>query len=129
MTEELFPDAQHILDLYHLKENVYNFAKNEFVMRENKYIPWAEEVINLLENGFADKVLEKLDPKENHVNCVNLHHCISMHREHINYPEYKAKGYFCGSGAIESRNHKNQQKLSTPIITFHPCQTASLMLK
>ena len=42
------------------------------------------------------------DPEETYTNCVNLHHYITMHRDHINYPEYKEKGYFCGSGAIES---------------------------
>ncbi len=30
MAEEMFPDAQHILDLFHLKKNVYDFAKNKF---------------------------------------------------------------------------------------------------
>lgn len=44
MVEELFPDAQHILDLYHLKENVHTFSKSKFGMREDKYIPWAEDV-------------------------------------------------------------------------------------
>lgn len=39
MAEELFPDAQHILDLYHLKENVHSFSKSKFGMNEEKYIP------------------------------------------------------------------------------------------
>ena len=30
MAQEIFPDAQHILDLFHLKENVYGFAKARF---------------------------------------------------------------------------------------------------
>lgn len=110
MAEELFPDAQHILDLYHLKENVHAFSKIKFGMKEDKYIPWAEEMSDLLENGLTDQALRKLDPDETYTNCVNLYHYISMHRGHINYPEYKAKGYFCGSGAIESGNKIVLQK-------------------
>ncbi len=53
MAEELFPDAQHILDLYHLKENVRAFSKIKFGMKEDKYIPWAEEMSDLLENGLT----------------------------------------------------------------------------
>lgn len=110
MAEELFPDAQHILDLFHLKENVYDFARNRFQYVESKYIPWAERICRLLEDGKSKDVLNELDPDENYSNCVNLHHYITMHREHINYPEYKKKGYFCGSGAIESGNKVVLQK-------------------
>lgn len=110
MASELFPDAQHILDLFHLKENVYEFAKNKFDFNENKYIPWADEICSLLENGESDAVLRKLDPEEKYSNCVNLYHYITEHKDHINYPEYKEKGYFCGSGAIESGNKIVLQK-------------------
>ncbi len=110
MAEEIFPDAQHILDLYHLKENVYGFAKNKFNFDESKYIPWAEQLCSLLEEGKSSDVLKELDPEEKYTNCVNLHHYIMMHREHMNYPEYKRKGYFCGSGAIESGNKVVLQK-------------------
>lgn len=128
MAEELFPDAQHILDLYHLKENVYTFSKSKFGMNEEKYIPWAEKISGLLENGLADQVLEELDPKETYTNCVNLHHYISVHRGHINYPEYKAKGYFCGSGAIESGNKiVLQKRLKQAGMRWEP-QTARYLL-
>jgi len=110
MAEELFPDAQHILDLFHLKENVYDFAKNRFQFEEAKYVPWAERICGLLEDGKSEDVLKELNPDENYSNCVNLHHYITMHREHINYPEYKRKGYFCGSGAVESGNKVVLQK-------------------
>lgn len=128
MAGELFPDAQHILDLYHLKENVYAFSKSKFGMDEGKYIPWAERISDLLETGLAERVLEELDPDEKYANCVNLHHYISVHREHINYPEYKARGYFCGSGAIESGNKVVLQKrLKQAGMRWEP-QTAQYLL-
>lgn len=37
--EELFPDAQQILDLFHLKENTYNFAKTIFSNDEKNTCP------------------------------------------------------------------------------------------
>lgn len=110
MVTEVFPDAQHILDLFHLKENVYEYAKNKFNFIEADFIPWADRICSLLENGNSETVLNELNPDEKYSNCVNLYHYISEHIEHINYPEYKAKGYFCGSGAIESGNKIVLQK-------------------
>lgn len=128
MAETLFPDAQHILDLFHLKENVYDFARNKFGMDESRYVPWAERISDLLEKGMADKVLEELDPEEKYANCVNLHHYIFEHRGHINYPEYKAKGYFCGSGAVESGNKiVLQKRLKQAGMRWEP-QTAQYLL-
>lgn len=128
MAEEFFPDAQHILDLFHLKENVYDFSRNKFGMNESKYIPWAERICGLLEKGLADLVLKELDPDEKYANCVNLHHYISTHRNHINYPEYREKGYFCGSGAIESGNKVVLQKrLKQAGMRWEP-QTAQYLL-
>ena len=110
MVTEVFPDAQHVLDLFHLKENVYEYAKNKFNFIEADFIPWADRICSLLENGNSETVLNELNPDEKYSNCVNLYHYISEHIEHINYPEYKAKGYFCGSGAIESGNKIVLQK-------------------
>ena len=104
MAEELFPDAQRILDLYHLKENVYTYARNKFNQNERAYVPWAKEVCLRLENGEWKEVLESLDPEEKYPNCVNLHHYIQSNQNSMNYPEYQEKGYFTGSGAIESGN-------------------------
>jgi hypothetical protein len=38
LEEELFPDAQLILDFYHLCEKVTDFAKDVFDKNENKYL-------------------------------------------------------------------------------------------
>jgi hypothetical protein len=46
--DELFPDAIQILDLFHLCENTYNYAKAIFKNDESKYKPWAENVIEKL---------------------------------------------------------------------------------
>lgn len=110
MAEEMYPDAQHILDFFHLAENVHDFAKSRFRMDESKYRPWAEKMCSLLETGEWNLVLSKLDPNEAYPNTVNLYHYIESNRNNINYPEYKRRGYFIGSGAIESGNKVVLQK-------------------
>lgn len=110
IAEEMYPDAQHILDFFHLSENVHEFAKARFGMDEGKYKPWAKEVCRLLEEGKWEKVLSILKRDETYPNTVNLYHYIESNKDHINYPEYKRRGYFIGSGAIESGNKVVLQK-------------------
>jgi hypothetical protein len=105
MCMELFPDAVQILDLFHLKENVYTYAKHKFNHDASKYVPWAETVNAELESGKIDEVLSKL-PKNEKVptGVVNLRTYLEHNREKTNYPEYRKNGFFVGSGAIESAN-------------------------
>jgi hypothetical protein len=107
MKEELFPDAQQILDYYHLCENVSNYAKQIFKLDEKRYKPWAEQVCKALKVGEYQKVLADIGkPKERaeRENCTNLYGYIVNNVNNIDYPTYIAKGYFIGSGAIESGN-------------------------
>lgn len=110
MARELFPDAQHILDLFYLKENVYDFARVKFRQNAAKYLNWAERVYKMLENGKWKEVLKELDPDENYENTVNLYGYIDNNKNSIDYPRYKEKGWFVGSGAIESGNKVVMQK-------------------
>jgi len=107
MVDEIFPDAQQILDFYHLCENVHDFAKAIFNMNESKYAPWAESVCSYLKKSQYNFVLKELetqkDKKPN--NCpVNLYGYITNNIRNIDYAAYQEKGYFIGSGAIESGN-------------------------
>ena len=105
MCSELFPDAVQILDLYHLKENVYTYAKHKFKHDTSKYVPWAEEINTMLESGKIDGVLSRLSKNEKlPANIVNLRTYIENNRNKIDYPKYKKLGFFVGSGAIESAN-------------------------
>jgi hypothetical protein len=106
MAEELFPDAQQILDYFHLCENVNTFAKHLFKMDEQKFKPWAKKVCDKLKNsGFREVLseLEKIDRVPNN-SPVNLFGYITNNINNIDYVAYEKKGYFIGSGAIESGN-------------------------
>lgn len=113
LREELFPDAVHILDLYHLKENVYTYANAVYSINKDEAESWAKETCEQLENGEWKTVLKMLEQFNNKVmpeNTVNLTTYIDHHKEMINYPAYKNAGYFVGSGMIESGNKIVLQK-------------------
>lgn len=107
--ERHFPFATQILDLCHLKENVSKFAQYHFKNDKSRYVPWVKKVSDLLEDGKWRDVLE-LDEialyktKDTPAGIVNLYSYIFNNRDMIDYPSYKSKGYFVGSGAIESGN-------------------------
>jgi len=102
---EILPDAVMILDLYHLRENIYTYAKYKFPGNTAKYTAWAESAIKMVEDGQPDKLLALLPEGEKlPVGCVNLRHYITSNLDRIKYQEFWNAGYFVGSGAIESGN-------------------------
>jgi hypothetical protein len=105
LCEEVFPDAVEILDLFHLKENIYTYGKQQYNQDAGQYVPWAESVIADIEAGKVDAALQKIPVKgKSESGAVNLREYIEHNRKRINYREYREKGYFVGSGAIESGN-------------------------
>ena len=107
MVEELFPDAQQILDYFHLCENVYTYAKTLFNMDESQYALWAKRICILLKTSNYKLVLQELETVKDvkpQGNSVNLYGYISNNIKNIDYAVYEKKGYFIGSGAIESGN-------------------------
>lgn len=107
MVEEFFPDAQQILDFFHLSENVYAYAKYLFNMDESKSKPWAKNICDRLKKSQYNSVLQDLKPFKDKVpknSPVNLYGYISNNINNIDYAAYEKKGYFIGSGAIESGN-------------------------
>ena len=103
---DIFPDGIQILDLYHLKENIYSYGKYIFQDDPKQYIPWSEQVIDKIELGYVDEALTLIPelPDKAPAGVVNLRTYIENNKEKIDYPGYKAKGFFVGSGAIESAN-------------------------
>jgi hypothetical protein len=106
MCEEIFPDAVLILDLFHLKENIYGYAKYIYPRDNAKMVEWAETVIAKIENEYDIDGALALVPTYDDLpdSVVNLKKYIENNRERINYPEYKKQGYYVGSGAVESAN-------------------------
>jgi hypothetical protein len=118
MKEELFPDAQQILDFYHLRENITNFAKAVFDNVEDLYKPWADKVAALFKASKTEKAVDELNAlgtKMLSKSKFNLLGYIDNNQNNIDYARYRALGYFIGSGAIESANRTVlQERLKRP---------------
>ena len=113
LKEKFFPNATHILDLCHLKENVSRFAAHIFCGNIEKSKSWAVQINRRLEKGECREVLNLLNPYKDVKTpdgVVNLYTYISNHMDCIRYPEYKALGFFVGSGVIESSHRTVMQE-------------------
>jgi hypothetical protein len=113
MCEELFPDSIQILDLYHLCENTYSFAKAIFKSDEKKYIPWAEDIIEKFKNSDINDALDIIKKYKNRKlpkGVVNLYNYVNNNIDRVDYKQYSDNGYYVGSGAIESGNKVVLQK-------------------
>ena len=107
MCEDLFPDALQILDFYHLSENVYEFAKHAFKKDEKKYQPWAKKIIRWIKEERLDEVFKAIDKTgvvKTPAGVVNLKGYLTNNKDKMSYNRYIFKGYYIGSGAIESAN-------------------------
>ena len=129
MREELFPDAQHILDYYHLCENVNTFAKHYFGFEPSKYSKWADETCAKLKASQYKDVLKDLKKRKKPDMCpVDLSGYIQNNVANIDYARYIKEGLFIGSGAIESGNKSVlQQRLKQAGMRWNP-QTAQYLL-
>jgi hypothetical protein len=105
MCDELFPGAQQILDKYHLCENVYTYAKALFNNSTEKYTPWAETVIEKIEDGKISEALQFIEESaKSSDSATKLAGYIQNNTDKIDYEYYANQGWFVGSGAIESGN-------------------------
>ena len=105
MRDELFPDAQQILDFYHLCENVNTYAKSLFGQEPSQYSEWANEMCALLKKSKWQSVLDDLEKRKKPSGCpIDLRGYIVNNIPNIDYVHYQNEGYFIGSGAIESGN-------------------------
>jgi hypothetical protein len=129
MREELFPDAQQILDFYHLCENVNTFAKHVFGQEPSQYAKWADETCALLKASKYDEVLDDLKRRIKPLQCpVDLYGYIQNNLANIDYANYIDENLFIGSGAIESGNKSVlQQRLKQAGMRWNPL-TAQYLL-
>jgi hypothetical protein len=129
MREELFPDAQQILDYYHLCENVNTFAKHLFGVEPAQYAKWADKTCALLKASKHQQVLSDLKKRKKPSMCpIDLYGYIQNNIANIDYASYIEEGLFIGSGAIESGNKSVlQQRLKQAGMRWNP-QTAQYLL-
>ena len=115
--KEFFPNSVQILDYYHLSERVWEYVK--FIIKDPKEIKeCAQKWCKMLKESKWEEVLKLLEPYKDiklSKDVVNLYNYILNNSNNIDYKSYISKGYFIGSGAIESANKfVSQTRLKQP---------------
>jgi hypothetical protein len=113
LAEELFPDCVQILDFSHVAENRFSFGKYLYPGEGKEARRWAEPLVDLLREGKAAEVLERpgeYEGKRYGEGVVNPHTHLKNNIEGMDYKRYREKGYYIGSGPVESVNKTVVQK-------------------
>ena len=111
IVEELFPEAVHILDLYHVKEHIHAFGK-WIAKDEAQATEWIAKITEMIEESKTEDVLKILEPYKDAkcpANVLNLHTYIGNHKKCMDYKAYREANIYVGSGAIESANKYTMQ--------------------
>jgi hypothetical protein len=113
---EHFACHQRIIDYYHAAEHLHEVARAVHASDDKAHAKLADQLIGWLWNGKLAKLLNKLgdlcqqagvpqqsDPPTHprKVLADNLGY-FQRHREHMDYPSYRARGWPIGSGLTES---------------------------
>jgi hypothetical protein len=110
MKDEYFPEALHILDWYHAMDHLWSTAKKIF--GEENYDAcesWVSPKKELLWKGRVKDVIEQLteeglSAKKHQTEIFELRGYYVSNASSMNYDVYREKGFFIGSGAVESAN-------------------------
>lgn len=117
IAKELFPEAIFILDYYHFEEHVYECANVLYPEDEVTRRRWAQEILDGFMEGKLEATIESIDPalyddEASRLKVENLKGYIKNNKDKMDYKTYRDKGYFIGSGAVESAHkHVIQQRL------------------
>jgi hypothetical protein len=123
-----YPEMVQILDFYHAKEHICNFAKNYF-REQIKVDTWVEQQCQLLLNDEVLLVIKNINElPDNTKTKAERDSLIKYYKTNINRMMYKTfldKEFLIGSGAIESAHRhvlQKRLKLSGQRWTFNGLQ-------
>jgi hypothetical protein len=110
MKDEYFPHALHILDWYHAVDHLWSTAHVLFGEDNHERCEqWVTPLKDLLWKGKIEQVIRMLSEQglkaqKDQTALFQLRGYFVSNKECMRYNEYRKKGYFIGSGAIESAN-------------------------
>jgi hypothetical protein len=101
---DLLPHAVQILDFSHVKHYLWEAAKQIYGAEDSPFVrPWVKEREALL---FADQVEQVIAHLQRFVDIApslaSIIHYFQQNQGRMRYGTYQQRGYFIGSGAIES---------------------------
>jgi hypothetical protein len=102
---EHFPGVTAIVDLYHAREHLAGFVRD--VVREPQAGPLHEKLGNLLDDGQTPELLRQMQallPHSGQRRKQGIKEVAYFRRNahNMDYPRYRARGLFVGSGVIEA---------------------------
>ena len=110
MLKNSFSRAIHILDWFHVTDNLWKVSKRLFDQSPEKAKIWVEKYKALIWEGKIDIALKRLykerrgRPKQEAQILKRLHYYFQRRKHKMQYPIFRKRGYSIGSGAIESAN-------------------------
>lgn len=111
--EEKFPESTQILDFYHAKEHLCEFAKDYF-SDEKIRTQWIDSQSKTLLEDTPEKVIASiinLEPQEKTIKKrEQLINYYTKHLDRMRYKTFKNRGLQIGSGAIEAAHKVYQQR-------------------
>ena len=103
LVQDLIPHAVQILDFSHAKHYLWEAAKLIYGADSALVRPWVKEREALL---FADKIAQVITHLQHFVDIApgldSIIHYFQQNQGRMQYGTYQQRGYFIGSGAIES---------------------------
>ena len=103
VAQELFPQADQIVDRFHVKERLSELAKSLYGETSEKAKPWAERRHQELEEGRWRNLLAALLRHVFHSkaarDCLQY---LRRNRSRMRYPEFQAQGLCTSSGVVEA---------------------------
>jgi len=102
-----FPDARHIVDLYHSREHLWKLARQVYPTDEAAQNRWVMIEKNRLDEGKVEEIvasilkLESLHPSLGE-EIQTVAHYFQVHKERMRYSKFRKDGFFVGSGVIEA---------------------------
>jgi hypothetical protein len=108
--EREFENCPRIVDWYHAAEHLHACAKAVHGAEAPAAAAFAEQLKTLLNAGKIDAIVTALERERVQLNAARAGEravletnqgYFSRHKEHMNYPEYRRKGWPIGSGGVE----------------------------
>jgi uncharacterized protein UPF0236 len=110
VVEDHFPNAVHIVDLYHAREHLWNVANAVHGSGTPQGAAWAKQADELLSHGKIEELVQMIEKlpsipalpgASRSIPEIEADYFLS-HAEHMRYPTFRAKGMHIGSGIAEA---------------------------
>lgn len=113
--DDCYPDSIQILDFYHCKEHICEFAKAYFKGRAKQQQAFIDSIINQLTSKKVDGALGQIAAlgsgnKDKQLKKDKLLGYLTNNKKRIDYGSFTEKGLLIGSGPIEAANRNVIQK-------------------